>query len=269
MFTGIIREVGRIERLSARASITRIEIEAPLTAPSLAIGDSLAVNGICLTVTRRTASRVAVEATEETRRVTTLPQWRTGDQVHLEPSLRAGDSLGGHFVLGHVDGVGRGWRSSCVAGRRNSAWRLVPALASQLLPKGSIAVDGVSLTLDEGPFREHFSITLVPHTLATTRLAGLEPGDEVNLELDILSKAARSADRTSACNHVGFAPCPRLAGAGAVTGHFMKDGIHLDTIRYGPRVPSRRRHAHRRRRRGKGERGRLRHRGGKGDARER
>jgi riboflavin synthase alpha subunit len=193
VFTGLIREVGRIERVSAQASITRLRIEAPLTTPDLAIGDSLAVNGICLTVTALAGDRLDVDATPETRRVTTLPGWAPGDGVHLEPSLRAGDAIGGHFVLGHVDGVGR------VAGlqRRGGAAVLRVALpsglASQLLPKGSIAVDGVSLTLDEGPFRDAFSITLVPHTLAVTRLGRLRPGDAVNLELDILAKAARTA----------------------------------------------------------------------------
>jgi riboflavin synthase alpha subunit len=192
VFTGIVREIGRIERISSRASITTLELSAPRTAPPLEVGDSLAVDGICLTVTRLRGSRIDVDATEETRRVTTLARWAAGDEVHLEPSLRAGDPIGGHFVLGHVDGVGR----VAALERRGGAAVLrvvvAPALASRLLPKGSIAVDGVSLTLDDGPFRERFSITLVPHTLGSTHLGRLRPGDEVNVELDMLAKAART-----------------------------------------------------------------------------
>jgi riboflavin synthase alpha subunit len=191
MFTGLVREVGRLRAITSRSPITRLELDGPRTAPALAVGDSLAVDGICLTVTRLAGHRIEVEATAETRRVTTLARWTAGKAVHLEPSLRAGDPLGGHFVLGHVDGVGR----VLALERRSGAARLRVALdaslASQLLPKGSVAVDGVSLTLDEGPFRGCFSITLVPHTLAVTRLGRLGPGDLVNLELDVLAKAAR------------------------------------------------------------------------------
>jgi len=194
MFTGLVREVGRVTRVARRAGITTLEIEAPLIArppegAPPAIGDSLAVNGICLTLVRATGTRVAVEATAETRRVTTLSEWRVGTVVHLEPSLRVGDQLGGHFVLGHVDGTGR------LAGlerRGGAAWMTVTlarTLAGRLLPKGSIAVDGVSLTLDEGPFDDRFTVTLVPHTLRATRFRRLSPGAKVNIELDVLGKA--------------------------------------------------------------------------------
>lgn len=196
MFTGLISEVGRIERVATRGAITKLGIAAPLTAPALAVGDSLAVNGICLTVTAISGERVEVEATQETRRVTTLATWTAGSDVHLEPSLRAGDPIGGHFVLGHVDGVGRVASLQPQGGAAVLRVTLPPTLASRLLPKGSIAVDGVSLTLDEGPFRDSFSITLVPHTLAVTRLGRLRCGETVNLELDLLAKAARTVAET-------------------------------------------------------------------------
>jgi riboflavin synthase len=189
MFTGLIREVGRILTVARRAGLTVLDISAPESAKVLALGDSLAVNGICLTATRIAGSRVTVDASEETRRVTTLASWQVGNEVHLEPALRVGDSVGGHFVLGHVDGTGR------VAGvvRRPGGVRVTvgldPALARRLVPKGSIAVDGVSLTLDAGPFRNRFTVTLVPHTLAATRLGRLRTGDRVNLELDALASA--------------------------------------------------------------------------------
>jgi riboflavin synthase len=194
MFTGLVREVGRVASLRRRSGLTLLEVRAPRTAGGLAVGDSLAVNGICLTVTRTARDRVHVEASAETRRVTTLARWRTGDRVHLEPALRAGDALGGHFVLGHVDGVGR------VVGREGGQRTvrltvgLDQGLCRLLLPKGSIAVDGVSLTLDGGPFRGSFTVTLVPHTLRETHFEAMRPGDEVNIELDVLSKAAAGLD---------------------------------------------------------------------------
>lgn len=195
MFTGLVREVGRIARLGSRGGVTLIDIEAPATArppnaPPPAVGDSLAVNGICLTVVALAGTRISVEATAETRRVTTLADWRAGTGVHLEPALRVGDQLGGHFVLGHVDGTGQ---IGALARRGDAAWMTValpPGLARQLLPKGSVAVDGVSLTLDEGPFDDRFTVTLIPHTLRATRFAALAPGARVNIELDILTKAS-------------------------------------------------------------------------------
>jgi len=193
MFTGLVREVGTLRAVARRGGITRLSVVAPACAPDLAPGDSLAVNGVCLTVTARAGAVVALEAVAETRRATTLAGWRPGDRVHLEPALRAGEPLGGHWVSGHVDGTGR---VRAVA-RRAGAWRVTvavpPALAAGLLPKGSIAVDGVSLTLDAGPFAGRFAVNLVPHTLAVTRLGTLRPGDAVNVELDVLAKAARAA----------------------------------------------------------------------------
>lgn len=193
MFTGLVREVGRIASVRQRAAITVLGVSAPITSKQLALGDSLAVNGICLTVTRLAGDRVDVEATAETRRVTTLSRWRPGQTVHLEPSLRAGDAIGGHFVLGHVDGVGRLVALARRGGAAVMTVSLERGLAAQLVPKGSIAVDGVSLTLDEGPFADRFSITLVPHTLSATRFETLRPGDEVNIELDVLTKAVGAA----------------------------------------------------------------------------
>ncbi len=198
MFTGLVREVGRIETIGRREAISVLELSAPLVAPGLAAGDSLAVNGICLTVTDRSRDRVRVEATVETRRVTTLSGWRPGERVHLEPSLRVGDQVGGHFVLGHVDGVGRLAALERKGGAASMRIELAPELAAELVPKGSIAVDGVSLTLDAGPFHGSFTVTLVPHTLGTTRFESLSPGALVNLELDMLAKAAARAARAVA-----------------------------------------------------------------------
>jgi riboflavin synthase alpha subunit len=193
MFTGLVREIGRIEALHRRGGLTQIVVAAPRSASHLQIGDSLAVNGICLTVTALQGPRLIVEAAPETYRITTLRRWRAGDRLHLEPSLRLGDDLGGHLVLGHVDGMGR------ILQRHHRGGSLllqigVPApLVRYLLPKGSVAVDGVSLTVDGGPFRDRFTVNLIPHTLSSTCLGLRRPPDAVNLEMDVLVKAARGA----------------------------------------------------------------------------
>jgi riboflavin synthase alpha subunit len=190
VFTGLIGEVGRLEAISQVGGISRLDVRAPLCSGGLRRGDSLAVNGICLTVIAVEPPHVRVEATAETRRVTTLARWRRHDPLHLEPALRVGDTLGGHIVYGHIDGTGRIVRLS----RRGLAvWmtvRVPPALSCQLVAKGAIAVDGVSLTLDEGPFPGRFTVTLIPHTLTQTRFGRAKPGDRVNIELDVLAKRA-------------------------------------------------------------------------------
>ncbi len=192
MFTGLVREVGRLESVRISGGRAALELSAPRTAPDLRVGDSLAVNGVCLTVTASAGPRVRADLSAETRRVTTVATWRAGDRVHVEPALRVGDNVGGHFVLGHVDGVGRVQRIARRAGGLVVTVSAAPGILVQLLPKGSIAVDGVSLTLDEGPFTRTFTLTLVPHTLRETRFAALRPGALVNLEVDVLSKAARA-----------------------------------------------------------------------------
>jgi len=198
MFTGLVREVGGVAALRTTGGITHFELDAPRSAAALAAGDSLAVNGICLTVTDVHRTRVSVDATAETRRVTTLSRWRLRDPVHLEPALRVGDAVGGHFVSGHVDGTGRIVRFERQGRAASMTVALAPALARQLVSKGSIAVDGVSLTLDAGPFPGRFTARLVPETLARTRFGAVRAGDHVNIELDILAKAAtRSLTLTS------------------------------------------------------------------------
>lgn len=192
MFTGLVREIGRIRALSPGSSVVRLDLEAPVLAGSIELGQSVAVNGICLTVTRTRGRIFSVEAATETRRLTTLSSWRRGDQVHLEPALRAGEALDGHLVQGHVDGIGR------VLTRRRAGRDLLltvgcdPQQARFLTAKGSVALDGVSLTVDEGPFQDRFTVNLIPHTLQQTLLGKLRAGAAVNLEMDVLVKAARS-----------------------------------------------------------------------------
>lgn len=202
MFTGIIREVGRLTSVRFSSGRGRLEISAPRTARDLSPGDSLAVSGVCLTVIAVAGTRVRVDVSAETRRVTTVSSWRAGGPVHLEPALRAGDSLGGHFVLGHVDGVGRVRHVARRAGGLVVEVSALPRILEQLVPKGSIAVDGVSLTLDQGPFDRAFTLTLIPHTLRETRFAALRAGDALNLEVDVLAKIARTSARPDATRPV-------------------------------------------------------------------
>jgi riboflavin synthase alpha subunit len=221
VFTGLVREVGTLRATTRRGAVTRLTVAAPLCAPALAPGDSLAVDGICLTVAARRGPLVTLEAVATTRQATTLGDWRPGDRLHLEPALRAGEPLGGHVVLGHVDGTGTVVRAT----RRAGDWLLTiaapPALAAQLVPKGSIAVDGVSLTLDAAPAHGRFTVSLIPHTLAVTRLGALRAGDRVNLELDALARAAARAGGPARPPAPGPAP---LTLAGLLSRGFGRGG---------------------------------------------
>jgi len=183
MFTGIVRELGTVEGFDG----SRLVVAAHETTASAAIGDSVAVAGVCLTVVERDEGRLAFDVVPETLARTALRRLGPGSSVNLESSLRVGDPLGGHVVQGHVDAVGR-VRSITPDGDGSRVWFDAPdTVVRYCIEKGSIAVDGVSLTLaafdDEG-----FEVALIPHTLAVTTLGRLEPGDEVNLEADVLGK---------------------------------------------------------------------------------
>lgn len=217
MFTGLIREIGVLRRRTGGARLVRLAINAPATAPQLQAGDSLAVNGICLTVTGVRGALVEVDAAVETLRATTLASWRVGRRLHLEPALQAGQALDGHLVLGHVDGTGRIDRVRRAGPSLLMTVVCGPELARWLLPKGSVAVDGVSLTVDSGPHADRFTVNLVPHTLRWTDFADARRGRAVNLEMDVLVKAARTGDlRGALAAAPGAAPAmapatPRLA----------------------------------------------------------
>jgi len=192
MFTGLIREIGKIRGLAPGRGVTRVEIDAPRTAAEARVGESIAVNGICLTVTAVRGRVFSVEAATETRRLTTFGTWRRGDKVHLEPALRAGDALDGHLVQGHVDGVGTVARVQDRGGDWLMTVKCAPEQARFLTPKGSVAIDGVSLTVDEGPHTDRFTVNLIPHTLQETTFGTARTGRVVNLEMDVLVKAART-----------------------------------------------------------------------------
>jgi riboflavin synthase alpha subunit len=187
MFTGIVREVGRIDARTGDESGVRLELSAPQTAASVDRGDSVAVNGVCLTVEDVAGDRLVFRAVPETLRRSTLGRLSDGAAVNVEPALRAGEPLGGHYVQGHVDAVGR---IQSVEAEGDGLRVVVEAPADVLrlcVEKGSIAVEGVALTVAE-LFEDSFSVALVPHTLGATTLSELAPGREVNLEADVLAK---------------------------------------------------------------------------------
>jgi riboflavin synthase len=176
MFTGIVQAVGRIVRANP------LEIDAgPLDLAGVAVGDSICVQGVCLTVTALRGRTFNADVSTETLRVTTGLD-RPG-AVNLEKSLAVGDKLGGHLVAGHVDGVGE------VTSRNGTvvAFRLPEALARYVAPKGSICIDGVSLTVNRVE-RHEFEVNLIPHTLEVTTLSRLKPGAKVNLEVDLIAR---------------------------------------------------------------------------------
>ncbi len=187
MFTGIVRERGRVVAIDGGVDGVRLRIEAPRTAAQTAIGDSVAINGVCLTATSVEGAELAFDAVAETLRRTSLGRLEPGSEVNLEPALRAGEPLGGHIVQGHVDGVGRVRSLEPVGDGAELTVEVPPELLRYCVEKGSITVDGVSLTIATLA-ADAFSIALIPHTLAETTLSRLAPGDEVNLEVDVLAK---------------------------------------------------------------------------------
>lgn len=193
MFTGIVTALGEVKAVERLDGLARLTIAAPYDAESVDIGASVAHDGCCLTVVERQSApggmRYVVEAAPETLKLTTLAGLREGDKVNLERSLRAGDELGGHMVQGHVDGLGE-----VVSVKQDGGgWRLrikPPASIEHLIaPKGSIAISGVSLTVNEVD-AEGFGVLIIPHTWAVTTLSKLKAGDKVNLEADMMARYA-------------------------------------------------------------------------------
>ncbi len=195
MFTGIIREVGIVQRVDRIASGARITIEAPTSRPSLVPGGSIAVDGVCLTVTDLGATSFSADAIPETLDRTRLGGLRSGARVNLELPLRVGDLLDGHLVQGHVDGVGEVVRAVDRDTQREVTVRVDPGLSGYLAEKGSVAINGVSLTVT-AVTDDTFSVALIPTTVEETNLGELGGGAPVNLEIDVLARyVARLAER--------------------------------------------------------------------------
>jgi riboflavin synthase len=188
MFTGIIVATGSVTSLAEKGGDLELGIDAPaLDLHRIAIGDSVSVQGACLTVTRKEETRFYADVSRETMAKTTLGTLSPGSRVNLEPSLRAGDALGGHLVSGHVDAVGT--LRSLVQDARS--WRLQfelpPSLMRFVAPKGSICVNGVSLTVNEVEGRR-FEVNIIPHTFQVTTLGEMKIDDGVNIEIDVIAR---------------------------------------------------------------------------------
>lgn len=187
MFTGIITHLGEIVSLREVAGGRELVVRSDLPLAEIPLGASVAHSGVCLTVVAAGEGRHTVQASPETLARTTLGSWREGTRVNLERSLRLGDELGGHLVFGHVDAVGEILAIEEGGDYRRVEIGLPPELAPLLAVKGSIAVDGISLTVNEAG-RDRFAVTIIPHTWAHTTLIDRRPGDPVNLEADMLAR---------------------------------------------------------------------------------
>ena len=191
MFTGIVTDVGEIVELQRGAEKLRLTVACRYDVATVDVGASVAHAGVCLTVVEaaRRGNRTAIttDVGAETLAVTTLGGWKVGDKANLERSLRIGDELGGHIVAGHVDGVGEVLAADPVHGSVRWTFRVPDPLARFIAPKGSIAVDGVSLTVNEvrGP---EFSVNIIPHTASVTTFGPMKVGDPVNIEIDTVAR---------------------------------------------------------------------------------
>ncbi len=194
MFTGLVERVGGVQRVEARGALLRIVIDIGELASGCRCGDSVAVNGVCLTVAEINPLGHAFDCIEQTRRLTTLGSLAAGDRVNLEGALRVGDQLGGHMVQGHVDAVGTVADVTQGAGTHRLRIEVREDVSAHCIAQGSIAVDGVSLTIaarGEG----WFEVALIPETLARTTLGSLGRGDRVNIERDMLARLVDDAVR--------------------------------------------------------------------------
>lgn len=187
MFTGLIEEVGEVHLCKMRKGAGVLTIKTHLPLRAMGLGSSIAVNGACLTIVDKAKNRFTVDVSPETLKRTNLKMVRRGDLVNLERPLRLGDRLGGHFVAGHVDGIGAVHEIKKKGEFIFFDFCVPASLDSLLVPKGSIAVDGISLTVNECKKRR-FSVAIIPFTLENTNLRRRRVGDRVNLETDIIGK---------------------------------------------------------------------------------
>ena len=195
MFTGIITDVGEIRSL-VKSGDLRIEIATTYDLSSVDIGASIACNGVCLTVVTKTADSFAVDVSAESVAFTNIEGWHLGARINLERALKVGDELGGHIVSGHVDGVAEIIAMYDEGGSTRVTLRVPGALAKFIAPKGSVALNGTSLTVNEVNGAE-FGINFIPHTKAVTTWSASQVGDQVNLEIDTLARyVARLQDWT-------------------------------------------------------------------------
>lgn len=201
MFTGIVTDIGRVRAVkSAAGRDARFVIETSYDTSGIAIGASIACSGCCLTAVETGKGWFAADASAETLSCTTLGTWLEGTRINLERALKAGDELGGHLVSGHVDGVGEVVEVRSEAGSKRLVFELPRRLGRFIAPKGSVAVDGVSLTVNEVEDRAaevtRFGVNIIPHTQSVTTLGWLTKGDRVNMEVDLMARYVARLNET-------------------------------------------------------------------------
>ena len=187
MFTGLIEGTGKLVKIEPQGKDMRLSIEASFELDELQKGESVSVNGVCLTVVSGNERTFTADVSQETLSRSTIPRLRLGDEVNLERALRLGDRVGGHLVNGHVDGKARVILRKKRGDSLVFAFEVAPALARYLIEKGSVAVDGVSLTINRCD-EKSFEVNLVPHSARVTNMGNLKVGDQVNIEVDVIGK---------------------------------------------------------------------------------
>ena len=196
MFTGIVEGLGKVKRLTMKGADAVLEIETAIDLTDVSIGDSIAVNGACLTVTFKNQQNFNADVSAETLGRTTLKFLQTGHKVNLEKSLRVGGFIGGHFVLGHIDATGRILSQTQKSGSLILAVEMNDNLLRYIVEKGSVAIDGISLTVNKLE-KGRFYVNIIPHTVANTTLLTKKEGDLVNIETDVLGKYVEKLLQTS------------------------------------------------------------------------
>lgn len=199
MFTGIVTDIGTIDRIEARGDM-RVVVRTAYETGEIDLGASVACSGVCLTVVDKGAGWLAFDVSGETQGKTAQGQWTQGRRLNLERALKVGDELGGHIVTGHVDGIAEIVGVCPEGDSKRIGLRITSDLAPYVAAKGSITIDGVSLTVndvaDQPDGSTHFSINLIPHTQTVTTLGSLAPGDSVNIEIDVLARYLRRMEQS-------------------------------------------------------------------------
>ena len=196
MFTGIVEGQGKVKRLTMKGADAVLEIESDIDMNDVSLGDSIAVNGACLTVTTKNQNDFQADVSAETLSRTTLKFLQAGHRVNLEKSLRVGGFVGGHFVLGHVDATARILSQTQKSGSLILAIEMNETIARHIVEKGSVAIDGISLTVNKLE-KNRFYVNIIPHTAANTTLPAKKEGDMVNIETDILGKYIEKLSQTN------------------------------------------------------------------------